>query len=114
MREKLQPYGRQSLDDHDVQAVVDALKSDWLTTRQKIAEFEEVIRRLGGRPLCRQLQFRTAAVHGAAFAADCASVMKRLRPLLRVGDVVHAIYKVLTHYTAKGGQAWSRLSRHPE
>ena len=40
VREKLLPYGRQSLDDDDIQAVVDVLKSDWLTTGPKIAEFE--------------------------------------------------------------------------
>ena len=32
VRERLLPYGRQSLDDADVQAVVEVLKSDWLTT----------------------------------------------------------------------------------
>ena len=41
MREKLLPYGRQSLDDADIQAVVEVLKSDWLTTGPKVHEFEE-------------------------------------------------------------------------
>ena len=32
LREKLLPYGRQSLDEKDIQAVVEVLRSDWLTT----------------------------------------------------------------------------------
>ena len=34
------PYGRQSLDDSDVEAVVAALRSDWLTTGPRVAQFE--------------------------------------------------------------------------
>lgn len=37
------PYGRQFIDDEDVDAVVAALKSDWLTTGPKIEEFEKSI-----------------------------------------------------------------------
>ena len=37
------PYGRQSIDDEDIQAVSDVLTSDWLTTGPKIPEFEKSI-----------------------------------------------------------------------
>ena len=37
------PYGRQSISEDDIQAVVDVLKSDWLTQGPKIAEFEEAL-----------------------------------------------------------------------
>ena len=43
VRETLLPYGRQSLDEDDIQAVVEVLRSDWLTTGPKVAEFEEAI-----------------------------------------------------------------------
>ena len=46
VREKLLPYGRQSLDDADIQAVVEVLKSDWLTTGPKVDEFEEGVCRV--------------------------------------------------------------------
>src|ERR1700676_4898124 len=69
VREKLLPYGRQSLDDADVQAVVEVLKSDWLTTGPKIGEFEErVAERVGARHAVT-FSSGTAALHGAAFAA---------------------------------------------
>jgi len=41
MRNKFLPYGRQSIDDDDISAVEEVLKSDWLTTGPKVPEFEE-------------------------------------------------------------------------
>ena len=41
VRNTLLPYGRQSIGEDDIQAVVDVLRSDWLTTGPKVAEFEE-------------------------------------------------------------------------
>ena len=34
------PYGRQWLDEDDIAAVVDVLRSDWLTTGPKVSAFE--------------------------------------------------------------------------
>ena len=69
VREKLLPYGRQSLDDEDIQAVVEVLKSDWLTTGPKIAEFEEQFAAWIGARHAVSFSSGTAALHGAAFAA---------------------------------------------
>jgi len=69
VRERLLPYGRQSLDDADVQAVVEVLKSDWLTTGPKIAEFEEQFAEWVGARHAVSFSSGTAALHGAAFTA---------------------------------------------
>ncbi len=69
VREKLLPYGRQSLDDADIQAVVEVLKSDWLTTGPKIGEFEERFAACVGARHAVSFSSGTAALHGAAFAA---------------------------------------------
>jgi perosamine synthetase len=69
VRKKLLPYGRQSLDDADVQAVVEVLKSDWLTTGPKIGEFEERFAEWVGARHAVSFSSGTAALHGAAFAA---------------------------------------------
>ena len=37
-------YGKQYIDDDDIKAVVDVLKSDFLTTGPKVAEFETIIK----------------------------------------------------------------------
>src|SRR5712671_6341232 len=69
VREKLLPYGRQSLDDSDVQAVVEVLKSDWLTTGPKIGEFEERFSAWVEAKHAVSFSSGTAALHAAAFAA---------------------------------------------
>ena len=35
------PYGRQTITNEDIKAVVEVLKSDWLTQGPKIKEFED-------------------------------------------------------------------------
>lgn len=37
------PYGHQTIDDNDIHAVVDVLKSDYLTTGPKVQEFERAL-----------------------------------------------------------------------
>ena len=54
---------------HDMQAVVEVLKSDWLTTGPKIGEFEERFAAWVGARHAVSFSSGTAALHGAAFAA---------------------------------------------
>src|ERR1700704_4697433 len=69
VRDTLLPYGRQSLDDGDIQAVVDVLKSDWLTTGPKVGEFEERFAAWVGAKHAISFSSGTAALHAAVFAA---------------------------------------------
>lgn len=69
VRKTLLPYGRQSIDEADIQAVVDTLRSDWLTTGPKVGEFEEAIAAWVGAKYAVAFSSGTAALHGAAFAA---------------------------------------------
>jgi len=69
VRETLLPYGRQSLDDGDIQAVVDVLKSDWLTTGPKVGEFEERFAAWVGAKYAVSFSSGTAALHATAFVA---------------------------------------------
>ena len=68
-RQKLLPYGRQSVDDADIQAVVEVLKSDWLTTGPQVGEFEERFSAWVGAKHAVSFSSGTAALHGAAFTA---------------------------------------------
>jgi dTDP-4-amino-4,6-dideoxygalactose transaminase len=61
------PYGRHSLDDSDVDAVVTALRSDWLTTGPRVEEFELALQSIVGAPTV-SVSSGTAALH-SAFAA---------------------------------------------
>lgn len=69
VRPTLLPYGRQSIDEADIQAVVDVLRSDWMTTGPKVAEFEEAFAVAVGAKFAVTFSSGTAALHGAAFAA---------------------------------------------
>jgi len=69
VRATLLPYGRQSVDEADIQAVVDVLRSDWLTTGPKVSEFEEAFAAKVGAKYAVSFSSGTAALHAAAFAA---------------------------------------------
>jgi perosamine synthetase len=69
VRKTLLPYGHQSIGEDDIQAVVDVLRSDWLTTGPKVAEFEEAFAARVGAKHAVSFSSGTAALHGAAFAA---------------------------------------------
>ncbi len=63
------PYGRQIIDEEDIQAVVDVLRSDYLTTGPKIAEFEKSVADYVGAKYAVAVSNGTAALHAACFAA---------------------------------------------
>jgi perosamine synthetase len=69
VRDTLLPYGHQSIDEKDIQAVVKVLRSDWLTTGPKIAKFEEAFAARVGAKHAVSFSSGTAALHAAAFAA---------------------------------------------
>lgn len=69
VRNTLLPYGRQSIAEDDIEAVVDVLRSAWLTTGPKVGEFEEAVAACVGAKYAISFSSGTAALHGAAFAA---------------------------------------------
>jgi perosamine synthetase len=62
------PYGRQWIDDGDIAAVVEVLRSDWLTTGPKVAEFEAAFASSAGAREAVAVSSGTAALHAAMFA----------------------------------------------
>lgn len=64
----MMPYGRQSLDRSDIDAVVSVLKSDYLTTGPKVADFETRLAKLSGSRYAVALCNGTAALHAAYLA----------------------------------------------
>jgi len=69
VRKTLLPYGRQSIGEDDLEAVVAVLRSDWMTTGPKVGEFEEAFAARVGAKHAVSFSSGTAALHGAAFAA---------------------------------------------
>ena len=62
------PYARQWLDDDDVAAVVEVLRSDWLTTGPKVAEFEQAFADFVDAREAVAVSNGTAALHTAMYA----------------------------------------------
>jgi perosamine synthetase len=69
VRASFLPYGRQSIEESDIEAVVEVLRSDWLTTGPKVGEFEEAFAARVGAAHAVSFTSGTAALHAAAFAA---------------------------------------------
>src|SRR5690242_6566670 len=69
VRQTFLPYGHQSIEERDIQAVVEALRSDWLTTGTRVEEFENVFAHHVGAKYAVSFSSGTAALHAAAFAA---------------------------------------------
>ena len=70
VRESTLPYGRQSVDEADVQAVAAVLRSDRLTTGPKVAEFEHALAEFAGVREAVAVASGTAALHAAMFALE--------------------------------------------
>ena len=69
MTKRFIPYGRQWIDEEDIQSVVDVLRSDYLTTGPKIEEFENKFAKYVGAKYAVAVSNGTAALHAACFAA---------------------------------------------
>ncbi|WP_295067035.1 UDP-4-amino-4,6-dideoxy-N-acetyl-beta-L-altrosamine transaminase [Ruminococcus sp.] len=67
--EKKIGYGHQYIDDHDIKAVVDVLKSDYLTCGPKITEAENKLCEITGAKYAVLIANGTAALHACIFAA---------------------------------------------
>ncbi|MFA4991103.1 MAG: UDP-4-amino-4,6-dideoxy-N-acetyl-beta-L-altrosamine transaminase [Candidatus Omnitrophota bacterium] len=63
------PYARQNIDNDDVKAVIDALKSDYLTQGPRVNEFERKAADYCGARYAVALNSGTSALHAACFAA---------------------------------------------
>jgi len=62
------PYGRQSIDESDIEAVAAVMRSDWLTTGPAVTAFEEDLARVFGISPVVSVSSGTAALH-VAYAA---------------------------------------------
>jgi perosamine synthetase len=68
VRDTLLPYGRQDIDQDDIDAVIEVLKSDWLTTGPKVDAFEQAFCDFTGAEHAVAVSNGTAALHTAVYA----------------------------------------------
>lgn len=63
------PYGKQCIDEADIEATVETLHSDWLTQGPKVREFEKALAAYCGANFAVAVSSGTAALHLAVLAA---------------------------------------------
>jgi len=63
------PYGKQTIEKDDIEAVVNALQSDWLTTGPLVSTFETTFAQAVGAQQAVSFSSGTAALHAAMHAA---------------------------------------------
>ncbi|MBU75802.1 MAG: UDP-4-amino-4,6-dideoxy-N-acetyl-beta-L-altrosamine transaminase [Pseudoalteromonadaceae bacterium] len=68
MTNKLIPYGKQSISQDDINAVIDVLHSDWLTQGPKVPAFESAIAKYCGANHACATNSATSALHIACLA----------------------------------------------
>ncbi len=70
VRDAYLPYGSQWIEDEDIQAVSNVLRSDYLTTGPIIQAFEESVADYVGAKYAVAFSSGTAALHAACYAAN--------------------------------------------
>ena len=73
IRDSLLSYGHQSIDDDDIAAVIQVLKSDWLTQGPEVDEFEKRVADYCGSQFGIALSNGTTALHAACAVAGISS-----------------------------------------
>src|SRR2546430_1884899 len=68
VRQSSLPYGHQSIDDSDINALIDVVGSDWLTTGPTVDAFEDAFAESVGAKYAVAVSNGTAALHAAMFA----------------------------------------------
>ncbi len=66
-------YGRQWIDENDIQAVAEVLRTDWITQGPKVEEFEKALSEHCGTKYAVAVNSGTAALHIACLAAGIGS-----------------------------------------
>lgn len=64
------PYGRQEISQDDIEAVIEVLRSDWLTQGPKVPEFEQALVNYCGSKHAIAVNSATSALHIACIALD--------------------------------------------
>lgn len=91
VRATMLPYGRQSVDETDIQAVVAVLRGDWLTTGPAVSAFEQAVAKYVGAREAVAVNSGTAALHAATFAAGIGTGDEVIVPALTFAATANCV-----------------------
>ncbi len=86
------PYGRQSIEADDIEAVLAVLRGDWLTTGPAVDAFEDALSQRCGAPYAVALNSGTAALHAAYRAAGVGPGTEVIVPALTFSATANAAH----------------------
>ena len=91
VREETLAYGGQIIEDDDIEAVVETLQSDWLTTGPKVEAFEKAFAEFVGVEEAVAVSNGTAALHAAMHAIGIASGDEVIVPTLTFAATANSV-----------------------
>ena len=91
VRENLLPYGHQWIAEEDIAAVVDVLRSDWITQGFKVDEFENKVAEYCGVKYAVAVSSGTAALHTACTVAGIVQGDEVITTPITFAATAHAV-----------------------
>lgn len=85
------PYGKQFVQEDDIQAVIEVLRSDWLTTGPKVTEFEKLVAEYVEAKHAVAVSSGTAALHCAMYAAGVSPGDEVIAPPITFAATTNAV-----------------------
>ena len=85
------PYGRQWVDEEDIEAVAGVLRSDWLTTGPAVERFERAVAEFTGARHAVAVSSGTAALHAAMHAIGIGSGDEVIVPPMTFAATANAV-----------------------
>jgi len=85
------PYGKQWIDEDDIAAVVEVLRSDWLTTGPMVGRLEQAFAEAVGAEEAVAVSNGTAALHSAMYALDIGPGDEVIVPALTFAATANAV-----------------------
>ena len=85
------PYGKQLVEQDDIQAVIEVLRSDWLTTGPKVTEFEKLVAEYVEANYAVAVSSGTAALHCAMYAAGISPGDEVIAPPMTFAATTNAV-----------------------
>ena len=85
------PYGHQCVDEDDLQAVAEVLRSDWLTTGPEVCAFEKSLASFVGSEYGVAVSSGTAALHTAMYAIGVGAGDEVIVPTMTFAATANAV-----------------------
>lgn len=92
VKKKFLPYGHQWIDNEDIKAVSDVLKTNWITQGPKVDEFEKLIAEYCNAKYAVAFSSGTAALHASCHAANIKNKEIITSPITFVASVNAILY----------------------